>query len=145
MACFIIRNRLYKTDIIIVEDLVWWLSLLAEIRTPLSATSILPLLKLNHRRSLYESSTPSNEHKRDVGACSSVALRPPPISRSRYYDLPVRNYYGQVYNVSFLSFSVKLLIRVQISNNTHNGKRMIIGKRKKKKEKRRKNCKIHYR
>lgn len=93
------------------------------------------------RRSLYESSTPSNEHKRDVGACSSVALRPPPISRSRYYDLPVRNYYGQVYNVSFLSFSVKLLIRVQISNNTHNGKRMI----RKKKEKRRKNCKIHYR
>lgn len=55
---------------------------------------------------------PSNEHKRDVLQSRFDFSLP----RLRYYDLPVRNYYGEVYNVRkrFLlpfSVAVKFLIR----------------------------------
>lgn len=54
---------------------------------------------------------PSNEHKRDVLQSRFDFSLP----RLRYYDLPVRNYYGEVYNLRkrFLlpfSVAVKLLI-----------------------------------
>lgn len=114
---------------------------------------------------------PSNEHKRDVLQSRFDFSLP----RLRYYDLPVRNYYGEVYNVRkrFLfpfSVAVKLLIRVQIIRKMEKGyvmkieliKKLTIkiinhaGFRKRRKKystitdhqkrkKRKKNWKIHYR
>lgn len=78
--------------VVVVEDVG---SLLAEIRTPLSATSILPLLKLNHR-SLYE----SLEHERDVGACVRSSTSPHFV----ILRFIMRNYHGQVRKRFLLAF-----------------------------------------